>query len=91
MITSLNPFGTGQCLSTTQEALSYFVIEVSIPLEQGNVFRQEKERRGDVLRKVSIPLEQGNVFRQPTRSQTMGAKSLNPFGTGQCLSTTIFT
>ena len=35
----LNPFGTGQCLSTdTIESVSESAF-VSIPLEQGNVFR----------------------------------------------------
>ena len=39
---------------------------VSIPLEQGNVFRHEK--LVEVLSRgfVSIPLEQGNVFRLGT-------------------------
>ena len=35
----LNPFGTGQCLSTKVVALGLMVNPVSIPLEQGNVFR----------------------------------------------------
>ena len=40
---SLNPFGTGQCLSTGTDT-SYEVHHcVSIPLEQGNVFRQESQ------------------------------------------------
>ena len=37
----LNPFGTGQCLSTTFNAgITILDSAVSIPLEQGNVFRQ---------------------------------------------------
>ena len=36
---SLNPFGTGQCLSTLQTSLEDLGGFVSIPLEQGNVFR----------------------------------------------------
>ena len=37
---------------------------------------------------VSIPLEQGNVFRQLAKAyKRMAIKCLNPFGTGQCLST----
>ena len=36
----LNPFGTGQCLSTHTKMLVCFHEPVSIPLEQGNVFRQ---------------------------------------------------
>ena len=39
MIACLNPFGTGQCLSTLSDGKGY-VHCVSIPLEQGNVFRQ---------------------------------------------------
>ena len=38
MLLSLNPFGTGQCLST-KEPFQINGIHVSIPLEQGNVFR----------------------------------------------------
>ena len=61
---------------------------VSIPLEQGNVFRLHSNYLNVVLKLVSIPLEQGNVFRhkfvQVVRSERT---SFNPFGTGQCLST----
>ena len=35
----LNPFGTGQCLSTYQFKQLKILLKVSIPLEQGNVFR----------------------------------------------------
>ena len=38
---SLNPFGTGQCLSTKISCLDGRACEVSIPLEQGSVFRHE--------------------------------------------------
>ena len=39
--TSLNPFRSGQCLSTApKEADATFVSQVSIPFDQGNVFRQ---------------------------------------------------
>ena len=37
---SLNPFGTGQCLTTTNAGKLSVVSDVSIPLEQGNVLRQ---------------------------------------------------
>ena len=37
---------------------------VSIPLEQGNVFRLKLQVQLQQLLVVSIPLEQGNVFRQ---------------------------
>ena len=35
----LNPFGTGQCLSTKTSKCGLMRTAVSIPLEQGNVFR----------------------------------------------------
>ena len=37
---SLNPFGTGQCLSTVRQSERWNNENVSIPLEQGNVFRR---------------------------------------------------
>ena len=58
----LNPFGTGQCLSTDTDLAYWNMRDVSIPLEQGNVFRLIK-RSKNVKSNVSIPLEQGNVFR----------------------------
>ena len=36
---SLNPFGTGQCLTTHLNNLKFYSAELSIPLEQGNVLR----------------------------------------------------
>ena len=41
--------------------IGYF--KVSIPFEQGDVFRQAIERRLDADVQVSIPFEQGDVFR----------------------------
>ena len=39
---------------------------------------------------VSIPLEQGNVFRHKICAVKLGDYArLNPFGTGQCLSTSV--
>ena len=107
---SLNPFGTGQCLSTKVEDQLLAIDEVSIPLEQGNVFRLDTAEYATDA-EVSIPLEQGNVFRRCNkrkiwlldRSQSLWNRAmsfdngirvssvrnngLNPFGTGQCLST----
>ena len=85
--------------------------EVSIPLEQGSVFRhtythywnnavsQSLWNRAvsfddleknilNTLSRVSIPLEQGSVFRHSDLNHyVIARKCLNPFGTGQCLST----
>ena len=40
---SLNPFGTGQCLSTMKLTVHLADQIVSIPLEQGNVFRPAQQ------------------------------------------------
>ena len=42
-MSSLNPFGTGQCLTTHLNNLKFYSAELSIPLEQGNVLRRDKE------------------------------------------------
>ena len=84
----LNPFGTGQCLSTTSTIMVFKRSIVSIPLEQGSVFRLILETGLLLAENVSIPLEQGSVFRQLVMTWNVFIKiSLNPFGTGQCLST----
>ena len=44
LIGCLNPFGTGQCLSTNPSASLNERRIVSIPLEQGNVFRRSVKR-----------------------------------------------
>ena len=61
---SLNPFGTGQCLPTHSSALLLNLSPVSIPLEQGSVFRLANVGGLGRLGEVSIPLEQGSVFRR---------------------------
>ena len=63
VLISLNPFGTGQGLSTMKQAISLnHLLNVSIPLEQGRVFRPDSQALNR-LGLVSIPLEQGRVFR----------------------------
>ena len=60
---SFNPFGAGRCLSTAYaKAILNFKNKVSIPLEQGGVFRRS-DRYVQAAQEVSIPLEQGGVFR----------------------------
>ena len=63
---------------------------VSIPLEQGNVLRLIDWHQLQASW-VSIPLEQGNVLRRIRINLCLIEKSLNPFGTGQCLTTEDFT
>ena len=46
-LAGLNPFGTGQCLSTQMQSLTICGKIVSIPLEQGNVFRLIKGNEHD--------------------------------------------
>ena len=56
-------------------------------MEQGNVFRRRLDEGHQKLKGVSIPLEQGNVFRLVWLNDFDSVECLNPFGTGQCLST----
>ena len=87
---SLNPFGTGQCLTTSKRLTKEGDMVVSIPLEQGNVLRHEEYVKGVLYGCVSIPLEQGNVLRPAIFYAENEQESLNPFGTGQCLTTQNF-
>ncbi len=63
-----------------------FSAVISIPLEQGNVFRQSIKKNLKI-EIISIPLEQGNVFRRQNGKTIPPQVNFNPFGTGQCLST----
>ena len=65
----LNPFGTGQCL-TTFMFIYYgeFIMFVSIPLEQGSVLRRLVTHLMHSRNLVSIPLEQGSVLRRSVYS-----------------------
>ena len=133
--TGFNPFGTGQCLSTLQVQFVHKDIHVSIPLEQGNVFRQISfqkmcsmngsqslwnramsfdlhtnystafQIRSQSLWNRAMSFDQGKVveFTRTGESQSLWNRAmsfdmdmvfalranlcLNPFGTGQCLST----
>ena len=62
---SFNPFGAGRCLST-HHYHAHKTQYVSIPLEQGGVFRRSPLLCNDESLRVSIPLEQGGVFRPGT-------------------------
>ena len=107
----LNPFGTGQCLSTNPSCHINASCESQSLWNRAMSFDQHYQLMSPV-RFVSIPLEQGNVFRRRTSvyllkylpSQSLwnramsfdfqkyakcDVKSLNPFGTGQCLSTAV--
>ena len=63
VLLGFNPFGAGRGLSTlNHQSVIEQEEDVSIPLEQGRVFRRNSKRI-DELENVSIPLEQGRVFR----------------------------
>ena len=50
----------------------------------------EIEHKAVLIERVSIPLEQGNVLRPMDWTVRQSDKwSLNPFGTGQCLTTDV--
>ena len=84
----LNPFGTGQCLSTEVPDWTVPSSIVSIPLEQGSVFRQVKK-----VDNVPVGMSQSLWNRAVSFDCHNLASSpidcLNPFGTGQCLSTAV--
>ena len=62
--TSLNPFGTGRCLTTSiKSGEIHTPMIVSIPLEQGGVLRRLYRNDCNTRLYVSIPLEQGGVLR----------------------------
>ena len=61
--------------------------KVSIPLEQGSVLRRCRPLVCNCIWGVSIPLEQGSVLRPIAFINSIKKQSLNPFGTGQCLTT----
>ena len=58
----LNPFRTGRCFSTKADYQNPANYQVSIPFEQGDVFRQNYAVNVPYFT-VSIPFEQGDVFR----------------------------
>ena len=96
---SLNPFRSGQCLSTVEccfdhlwyksQSLSIRAMsfdeemdsrltemdKVSIPFDQGNVFRLVKLNLRVHYLQVSIPFDQGNVFRQTQEKNRIGDRS----------------
>ena len=66
----------------------YLLTFVSIPFDQGNVFRPIGEFYVWNQQRVSIPFDQGNVFRHLWQFRhNFIYMSLNPFRSGQCLST----
>ena len=85
---SLNPFGTGQCLSTTTRRGDEPQQVVSIPLEQGNVFRQKVDL---ILKSIIMSQSLWNraMSFDVAMNKLLAWGSLNPFGTGQYLSTFI--
>ena len=85
---SLNPFRSGQCLSTLEALDKLLGISVSIPFDQGNVFRQ------GVAMEIAKELYGLNPFRSGQCLSTLSLLvhllvmvRLNPFRSGQCLST----
>ena len=85
----LNPFGTGQCLSTQLKGQELIFATVSIPLEQGSVFRHSEWANQQKVRSQSL-WNRAASFDHIHIGRRRTVKSLNPFGTGQCLSTGIF-
>ena len=67
---------------------NWYFCFVSIPFDQGNVFRPITASIESTSRTVSIPFDQGNVFRLLLLYLLyLTVSGLNPFRSGQCLST----
>ena len=74
---------------TRRIEINCIAIWVSIPLEQGSVLRRKRKHQKQLPKIVSIPLEQGSVLRHKKREGKICSEGLNPFGTGQCLTTAV--
>ena len=83
----LNPFRTGQCLSTKTDVFIPFQTGSLNPFRTGQCLSTFKGIVGAVELLVLIPFVQGSVFRLKSLFVTLNLLSLNPFRTGQCLST----
>ena len=60
---------------------------VLIPFVQGSVFRPHHSQPISPISIVLIPFVQGSVFRRNENRLKVSTECLNPFRTGQCLST----
>ena len=59
---SLNPFGTGQCLPTIITSVTTSISAVSIPLEQGSVFRRKTKQGRESARVCLNPFGTGQCL-----------------------------
>ncbi len=87
---SLNPFRTGQCLSTLALGTNKGEKSRLNPFRTGQCLSTTHLTKPSCSGRVLIPFVQGNVFRQDRlKIHILIAGCLNPFRTGQCLSTEI--
>ena len=86
----LNPFGTGQCLTTLKVFARSSHACVSIHLEQGSVLRQNALHTNYSTAFRLNPFGTGQCL--TTNNHFLAVTHigrLNPFGTGQCLTTAV--
>ena len=86
----LNPFRAGRCLSTYQRCFRCMHITVSIPFEQGDVFRRQNMIMLMSSKRLN-PFRAGQCL--STFQMALKRKKslcLNPFRAGRCLSTMLF-
>ena len=83
----LNPFRAGRCLSTDDECRSNEHFDVSIPFEQGDVFRQEQYQLVLLLLLSLNPFRAGRCLSTKIIRRIKTTLGLNPFRAGRCLST----
>ena len=86
----LNPFRAGRCLSTNVEKNSWLCLYVSIPFEQGDVFRLHSIAYNSQLEIGLNPFRAGRCLStQFYLKFNDDDVSLNPFRAGRCLSTVL--
>ena len=84
---SLNPFRAGRCLSTNKSVIGSPSIFVSIPFEQGDVFRRESEDDWIAFGSSQSLSSRAMSFDFCPTVKNCRLLRLNPFRAGRCLST----
>ena len=83
----LNPFRTGRCLSTGKNGALLDDVRVSIPFEQGDVFRLHARACTGMVSMSQSLSNRAMFFDGGVISLSEPYTRLNPFRTGRCFST----
>ena len=86
-IKGLNPFRAGRCLSTSFIIIIMEIYYVSIPFEQGDVFRQIMTTQLFNKTESQSLSSRAMSFDRLLKKMILKVICLNPFRAGRCLST----